>query len=125
MLLQGILPGLLRLKYLARPVTKLASRVLRFAQDDKLALYNYAPTAAGTSNARSRYLSNSASLGAIGSSDPYSPVKTSVVLSPLPVMQSTVVSSGRMRSLLYNLRAQPRVTPPAVSVKMPSVSARS
>src|SRR6266536_1980681 len=45
-----------------------------------------------------RYASNSTSFGASGVSASYSFASTSVVFSPLPVMQSTVVSSGRIRS---------------------------
>ena len=65
-----------------------------------LSPFAYATTGSGTSSVCPRYFSNSASLGAIGSSVSYSPAKTSVVFRPLPVMQSTVVSLGRMRSLL-------------------------
>src|SRR6266849_2523521 len=72
---------------------------------------------------RSRYSSNAASLGAIGSGASNLPARASVVFNPLPVMHSTVVSSGRMRFCVYSLRAAPTVTPPAVSVKTPSVSA--
>src|SRR6266851_4424332 len=49
----------------------------------------------------------------------------SVVLRPLPVMQTTVVSSGLIRFWAMSFCVTPAVTPPAVSVKMPSVSARS
>src|SRR5260370_725670 len=49
----------------------------------------------------------------------------SVVFKPLPVMQTTVVSSGLMRFCAISFFATPAVTPPAVSVKMPSVSASS
>src|SRR3954466_2519962 len=80
-----------------------------------------APSPAKTS--LSMYLSNSAIFGGMGSANSYLPASTSVVFNPLPVMQSTVVSSGRILSCLYSLRAHPTVTPPAVSVKMPSVSA--
>jgi len=51
------------------------------------------------------------------------PASASVVFKPLPVMQRTVVSSGRIRFCAYSLRAALTVTPPAVSVKTPSVSA--
>src|SRR5438094_346140 len=49
----------------------------------------------------------------------------SVVFKPLPVMQTTVVSSGLMRFWALSFLVTPTVTPPAVSVKMPSVSASS
>ena len=49
----------------------------------------------------------------------------SVVFSPLPVIETTVVSSGWMRPSRISFWVTPAVTPPAVSVKMPSVSATS
>ena len=49
----------------------------------------------------------------------------SVVFRPLPVMETTVVSPDRMRPSRISFWVTPAVTPPAVSVKMPSVSARS
>src|SRR5438094_6972 len=49
----------------------------------------------------------------------------SVVFRPLPVMQTTVVSSGLMRPCAISFWVTPAVTPPAVSVKIPSVSASS
>src|SRR5438132_6420383 len=49
----------------------------------------------------------------------------SVVFKPLPVIETTVVSCGWMRPWAISFCVTPVVTPPAVSVKMPSVSARS
>src|SRR5712692_1411382 len=61
-----------------------------------------ASTVSGTSfseapSVLSIYFSNSAILGAMGSSSSYLPASTSVVFKPLPVMHSTVVSSGEIR----------------------------
>src|SRR6185369_13725663 len=71
--------------------------------------------------------SNSARRGAIVGTpedeDAYDSAIGSSVLSPLPVMQTTVVSSGLMAPDRINLIAAASVTPPAVSVKIPSVSA--
>jgi len=53
------------------------------------------------------------------------PCRQSVVFRPLPVMQDTVSSSGLMRPCAYSRAVTAVVTPPAVSVKMPSVSASS
>src|SRR6266850_665317 len=63
--------------------------------------------------------------GAIASVAGNSAAMASVVFSPLPVMHTTVVSSGLMRFCAMSFCVTPVVTPPAVSVKMPSVSARS
>ena len=61
----------------------------------------------------------------MASASGYSPTMASVVFSPLPVMHTTVVSSGAMRPWSINFFVTPAVTPPAVSAKIPSVSARS
>ena len=53
----------------------------------------------------------------------YSAAMASVVFRPLPVMHTTVVSSDRMRPCAMSFCVTPVVTPPAVSAKMPSVSA--
>ena len=49
----------------------------------------------------------------------------SVVLRPLPVTQATMLSSLGMRPESISFLSTAMVTPPAVSVKMPSVRARS
>ena len=48
-----------------------------------------------------------------------------MVLRPLPVMQTTTGSSRPMRPSATSFRVAARVTPPAVSAKIPSVRARS
>ena len=49
----------------------------------------------------------------------------SAVFSPWPVMQRTTLSSGPILPLSTSFFAQATVTPPAVSAKIPSVSASS
>src|SRR5207248_2407845 len=51
--------------------------------------------------------------------------KSSVVLRPLPVMQITTVSSRRMRPLATSSASPATTTPPAGSLRMPSVCASS
>src|SRR5712664_2013072 len=91
---------------------------------DEISLYALAPAAVVPSCA-SRYASNASRRGAIASVAGNSAAMASVVFRPLPVMQTTVVSSGLMRFWAMSFCVTPAVTPPAVSVKMPSVSARS
>ena len=55
----------------------------------------------------------------------YSAEMASIVFRPLPVMQTTVVSLGLMYPFSISFLVTPVVTPPAVSVKIPSVSASS
>ena len=47
------------------------------------------------------------------------------VFSPIPVTYATTVSSARTTPLAASFESVPIVTPPAVSVKMPSVRASS
>src|SRR5438445_230666 len=55
---------------------------------------------------------------------PHLPVIASWVFRPWPVMQSTTLSSARIAPVAMSFRVQAVVTPPAVSAKMPSHSAR-
>src|SRR5436309_2719700 len=69
--------------------------------------------------------SNSRKLGRISRMRPAWPVTASSVFSPLPVMQSTAASLAEIFPEAISFLATPTVTPPAVSAKMPSVSASS
>src|SRR5665213_2012989 len=71
------------------------------------------------------YASNAASFGFTGTDSSNRPSSASVVFKPFPVMQTTVVSSEEIRPCAYSRAVTAVVTPPAVSVKMPSVSASS
>ena len=54
---------------------------------------------------------------------PHLPMTASCVFRPCPVMQSTADSFAGILPLAISFFAQATVTPPAVSAKMPSVSA--
>ena len=69
--------------------------------------------------------SKAAMRGSMAASSEKRLASASVVLRPLPVMQSTVSSSGRMRPWAMRDLAQATVTPAAVSPKIPSVEASS
>ena len=69
--------------------------------------------------------SNSARRGAIAEVSEYSCETASIVFRPLPVMQATVVSFGPIYPCSISFLVTPVVTPPAVSAKIPSVSAKS
>ena len=56
---------------------------------------------------------------------PTFPASASWVLRPWPVMQSTALSFLGILPVAMSFLAQATVTPPAVSAKMPVVSARS
>src|SRR5205814_668703 len=69
--------------------------------------------------------SNALNVGGMLGPASASPSSASWVLSPLPVMQTTVGSPRPMRPSATRRRHAATVTPPAVSVKMPSVAASS
>src|SRR5262249_55449355 len=69
--------------------------------------------------------SNALSEAAITGGPPIAASSGSVVLRPLPVIATTTHASLRIRPSSISFCAAASVTPPAVSVKMPSLSARS
>src|SRR5579875_879988 len=68
---------------------------------------------------------NASSVGLMGAGTSVAAVITSSVFSPSPELMTTVSASGSSRPCASSLRSTPRVTPPAVSPKMPSVAASS
>ena len=73
----------------------------------------------------SRRASNSSRVGLMTTGLGIRSSRGSWVLRPLPVMQMTIESSRPIRPCSISFWATARVTPPAVSAQMPSVSARS
>src|SRR5713101_4517142 len=96
-----------------------------FDGDGHLRCSSQFPFVAAAARWVSRRASKASRRGAMASVAGNSAAIASVVLRPLPVMQTTVVSSGKMRPSRMSFSVTPAVTPPAVSVKIPSVSARS
>jgi len=68
---------------------------------------------------------NAAYVGSIVAAGPTRSLTASRVFRPMPVLITTVSSSGSSCPVSTSLRSTPTVVPPAVSVKMPSVRASS
>src|SRR6267142_6910070 len=88
----GVLLPLLRCLHVGGAFVKLAAQKRR--QDRRTPNLRHARAAAAAGNCASMYASNASMRGAIASLNGKSAAIASVVLSPFPVMHTTVVSSG-------------------------------